>query len=164
VTLKEAPARKPISHDDFRGFYVDFDYDEKGTRSDYPMFEDLSIDFYQSNKIAGTSRGESRGRGQTTKKEWQLTGFVISDFFFMSYVTAKDDDKKTSFPGAGVYALGRNGANYTGYVLFRDATHNVTARCPYILTRELRMTVDKAKDRWDQLLEKCENVVFKPAF
>jgi hypothetical protein len=146
-------------HAEYRGFYRDIN--PNLIPDSYVAFEDLSLDFYQSGKIAGLSAGETSNNTTITKKEWRIDGFVSGEYRFMSYVTTRVNGSPSVQPSVGAYILQQRGTNvFVGYIVFRDTTYNVTVQCPYILTEELRMSVDAAEKRWKPLREKCEPINF----
>jgi len=145
---------------DWRGFYVDVDKKEGGNFVYYRTHEDINLDFKDPYLVRGFSEGDVNQNGKTIHKVWHLNGYSVGEAVFLSYLTIKEEEKQSSSPGVGGYLLTRRGDIYVGYLIFRDSNTNSTQECPYVLTRDTKMSLIDAENKWPQLKENCKEVIF----
>jgi len=127
-----------------RGFYIDYNPPADAKANDfnnkdwyYPTYEDIDIT-PKNGLVVGRSQGIVKKKEKSIHKTWSVTGHLVGEYLFMTYKTMSGIEENDLSPsGIGNYALARKADDYVGYVIFRDSTHDVTLKCPYVLSREL---------------------------
>jgi hypothetical protein len=151
-----------------RGFYIDYNPPE-GTQKDdfqkkewyYATYEDIDIT-PKNGLIVGKSHGNVKKKGKDIHKSWSVTGHIVGEYLFMTYKTMTGEgDNDLSPSGIGNYALAAKADDYVGYIIFRDSTHDVTLKCPYVLSNELNLSVEGALKKYPQLQAICEPVIYR---
>lgn len=151
-----------------RGFYIDYNPPDGVLNNDfsnrnwyYPAFEEIDIT-PKNGLIVARSQGHVKKKGKSIHKTWSVTGHLVGEYLFMTYKTMTGEgDNDLSPSGIGNYALAKKADDYVGYIIFRDSTHDVTLKCPYVLSTELTLSAEDARKKYPQLHGICEKVTYK---